>query len=100
MVRALDRKLLRDLWRLKGQALAIAAVMAVGLTMLVAYFSTFTSLQLTQRTYYERYRFADLFATVVRAPLALRSRIAGIPGVSQLELRVVADATLDIAGLT
>ncbi len=100
MVSALDRKLLRDLWRLKGQAIAIAAVMAVGLAMLVAYFSTFSSLQLTQHTYYERYRFADVFANVVRAPLALRPRIAGIPGVSQLELRVVADVTADIPGLT
>ena len=100
MIRALDRKLLRDLWRLKGQAVAIGAVMAVGLAMFVAYFSTFTSLQLTQRTYYERYRFADVFANVKRAPLALRPRIAEIAGVSQIELRVVADVTLDVEGLS
>ena len=99
MIPALDRKLLRDLWRLKGQAVAIGAVMAVGLAMFVAYFSTFTSLQLTQRTYYQRYRFADVFANVTRAPLALRPRVTAIPGVSQVELRVVADVTLDIAGL-
>ena len=30
-MRALDRKLLRDLWAMKGQAAAIAAVMAAGL---------------------------------------------------------------------
>ncbi len=99
MVRALDRKLLRDLWRLKGQAVAIGAVMAVGLAMFVAYFSTFTSLEATQLAYYERYRFADVFATVKRAPLSLRARIAEIPGVSQVELRVVADVTLDVEGL-
>ncbi len=99
MIRALDRKLLRDLWRLKGQALAIASVMTVGLAMFVAYLSTFTSLQLTQQTYYDQQRFADVFATVKRAPLALRSRIVAIPGVSRIELRVVADVTLDIDGL-
>lgn len=99
MVRALDRKLLRDLWRLKGQAAAIAAVMAVGLAMAVAYFSTFTSLQLTQQTYYDTHRFADVFASLTRGPLALRSRIAAIEGVSQVELRVVADVTLDVEGL-
>lgn len=98
MIRALDRKLLRDLWRLKGQAIAIGAVMAVGLAMFVAYFSTFTSLQATQRTYYEQYRFADAFASVTRAPLALRERLLALPGVAQVELRVVADVTLDIAG--
>jgi putative ABC transport system permease protein len=99
MVRALDRKLLRDLWRLKGQAVAIGAVMAAGLAMFVAYFSTFTSLQATQQAYYERYCFADVFASVTRAPLSLRSRMAEIPGIAQLELRVVADVTLDVEGL-
>ena len=46
-VRALDRKLLRDLWEMKGQALAIAAVIAGGVTMFVAYLSNFDSLQRT-----------------------------------------------------
>jgi len=99
VLRALDRKLLRDLWRLKGQAAAIAAVMAAGLAMLVAYIATFASLQLTQQTYYERYRFADVFASLVRAPLSLRDRIAEIPGVAALETRIVADVTLDIEGM-
>jgi putative ABC transport system permease protein len=99
-VSALDRKLLRDLWRLKGQAIAIGAVMAVGLAMFVAYFSTFTSLHATQQAYYERYRFADVFASVERAPLSLRGRITEIPGVAQVELRVVADVTLDVEGLS
>jgi putative ABC transport system permease protein len=96
---ALDRKLLRDLWRLRGQAIAISAVMAAGVAMLLAYISTFESLQLTQRTYYGRYRFADVFASLKRAPLSLRSRIEEIPGVSLVETRVVADVTLDIAGM-
>jgi putative ABC transport system permease protein len=100
VIHALDRKLLRDLWRLKGQAVAIGAVMAAGLTMFVAYFSTFISLQATQQAYYEQYRFADVFATVTRAPLSLRGRVAEIPGVSQVELRVVADVTLAIEGLS
>ncbi|BCS34790.1 permease [Luteitalea sp. TBR-22] len=99
MLRALDRKLLRDLWRLRGQAIAIGAVMAVGLAMFVAYLSTFASLQLTQQAYYERYRFADVFATVRRAPLSLRSRLEGIAGVARVDLRVVADVTLDLPTL-
>jgi putative ABC transport system permease protein len=99
VLRALDRKLLRDLWRLKGQAAAIAAVMAAGVAMLLAYIATFSSLQLTQQTYYERYRFADVFASLVRAPLSLRGRIAEIPGVAAVETRIVADVTLDIEGM-
>lgn len=98
-MRALDRKLLRDLWRLKSQALAIGAVMAVGLAMFVAYLSTFASLQLTQQAYYDRYRFADVFASVRRAPSALRGRLEAIPGVTRVDLRVVADVTLDLPAL-
>ena len=59
VVRALDRKLLRDLWHLKGQAIAIAAVIGAGLAMFVGYLSTFASLERSQASYYERYRFAE-----------------------------------------
>jgi putative ABC transport system permease protein len=99
MLLALDRKLLRDLWRLKGQAIAIGAVMAAGVAMLLAYISTFDSLQLTQRAYYDRHRFADVFASLKRAPLSVRHRIEEIPGVSIVETRVVADVTLDVEGM-
>ncbi len=99
MVSALDRKLLRDLWHLKGQALAIASVMAAGVAMFITYLSTFDSLQLSQQTYYERNRFADVFAQLKRAPLSLRSAIADLPGVVAVEVRVVADVTLDVEGL-
>jgi putative ABC transport system permease protein len=40
VVRALDRKLLRDLWALKGQVAAIALVIGAGLAMYVAYLAT------------------------------------------------------------
>ena len=48
--------------------------------------------------YYERQRFADIFASLKRAPLSLRDRIASIPGVADVETRVVAMVTLDVAG--
>ncbi len=96
---ALNRKLLRDLWRIKGQAVAISLVIGVGVLMYIMYLSTFYSLQLTRSTYYERQRFAHVFASLKRAPLSLRNRIASIPGVSQAETRVVVDVTLDVEGL-
>ena len=98
-MRALDRKLLRDLWRIKGQAFAISLVMAAGVAMWITYLSAFDSLQLTQRAYYDRYRFAEVFARLKRAPWQLRERIAEISGVAQVETRVVVDVTLDVEGL-
>ena len=96
---ALNRKLLRDLLDMKGQALAIAMVVAAGVAMFVMYLSNFDSLRRTQQAYYERQRFGDVFASLKRAPLSLQDRIAAIPGVADLDARVVAMVTLDVQGL-
>ena len=93
---ALNRKLLRDLWGMKGQALAIAMVVAAGVAMYVMYQSTFASLSETQRAYYERHRFGHLFASLKRAPQRVAAEIAAIPGVSAMETRVVSSVTLDL----
>src|SRR5688572_6104323 len=100
VIRPLDRKLLRDLWALKGQALAISLVIGAGVAMFIMYLSTFHSLRLTQQTYYDRYRFAHVFAGLTRAPASLRDRAAEIPGVARVDARVVVDVTLDVPGLT
>jgi putative ABC transport system permease protein len=99
-IRALDRKLLRDLWQMKGQAAAIGAVVAAGVAMFVMYLSNFESLQRTRANYYESARFADVFAMLKRAPASLERRIGAIPGVEKVATRVVADATLDVAGMS
>lgn len=97
---ALDRKLLRDLWEMKGQALAIAAVIAAGVTMFVTYVSNFESLRATRGHFYESARFADVFASLKRAPARLEERFAQIPGVEVVATRVVADVTIDVPGMS
>ncbi|HVJ87863.1 MAG TPA: FtsX-like permease family protein [Caulifigura sp.] len=99
-MKALDRKLLRNLWQLRGQAIAIAAVMGCGVAAFVMALSTLRSLESTRNAYYERYRFADVFAHVKRAPRAVQPRLEDIRGVDRVYARIVADATLDIAGMT
>tara|TARA_R110002110_G_scaffold2756_1_gene13330 strand:+ start:76357 stop:78723 length:2367 start_codon:yes stop_codon:yes gene_type:complete len=95
---ALDRKLIRDVWRLRGQVLAIAFVIASGVAVLVMSLSAIEALETTGDAYYERYSFADVFAGVERAPEKLANRIARIPGVQNVETRIVKFATIDIAG--
>jgi putative ABC transport system permease protein len=95
-MRALNRKLLRDLWRLKGQVIAIGMVVASGVAVLVMSLTTLDSLDETARAYYERYRFAHVFANVKRAPERLAQRIAEIPGVQAVETRISMFATLDL----
>jgi putative ABC transport system permease protein len=98
-MRALDRKLVRDLQRLWAQALAIALVVAGGVATLVMAVGSQRSLVETRDAYYERYRFADVFAAVKRAPRPLVARIAEIPGVAAVDARIAKLALLDIPGL-
>jgi putative ABC transport system permease protein len=96
---ALDRKTLRDLWHIKGQAVAIALVMACGIATFVLSRSMLHSLELTQQSYYQRYNFAEVFASLKRAPESLRERVAEIPGVAQVQTRIVVNVNLSVPGL-
>lgn len=96
----LDRKLVRDLWAIRGQALAIALVVGAGVTLYVLMLSTLDSLELSRETYYRRYSFADIFASLERAPESLAQEILAIPGVARVETRVVGSLTLAIEGLS
>lgn len=97
-MRALERKLWRDLWRMRGQALAIALVMASGVAVLTMGLTTVESLDETARAYYERQRFAQIFAHVKRVPQHVSGQIAALPGVQTVETRIVHGAVLDIEG--
>jgi putative ABC transport system permease protein len=96
---ALHRKLLRDLWGMKGQAIAIALVIASGVAVFTMAVGAHAALDMTRQAYYDRYRFAEVFAALKRAPLTLAERIAQLPGVAVVEPRVVMDVTLDVRGL-
>ena len=97
-MKALDRKLLRDIGRMWAQALAIALVMASGVATLILAVGAQHSLVETRDAYYERYRFADVFAHVTRAPRLLETQMLQIPGVATVELRIAKYALLDIEG--
>jgi len=98
-VRALDRKMLRDLRRIWAQTLAIALVLACGIMLMVGAQGTQRSLEQSRAAYYERYRFADVFAQATRAPRALLAEVAAIDGVALVEGRIRFHAVLDIAGM-
>ena len=99
MISPLDRKMFRDLWNMKGQAVAITAVIACGVATFVMSLSTLSSLEETRATYYDRYRFAHVFSHLKRAPETLAARLAAIPHVAQVQARIVMDVTLDVEGL-
>jgi putative ABC transport system permease protein len=97
-MKALDLKLFRDLWHMRGQVLAIAAVIMGGVATLVMSLSTYDSLVATRDRFYREYRFAEVFANLKRAPESVAERLRDIPGVDRLETRVVAGVKLELAG--
>jgi len=97
-MRALDHKLARELWRLRGQVIAVALVVGSGVAVLVMSLSTLEALRSTTDAYYEHYRFGEVFATATRVPEIVADRVAAIPGVQLVQTRVTRFATLDIPG--
>ncbi|HET8760426.1 MAG TPA: ABC transporter permease, partial [Nitrospiria bacterium] len=98
-MKALDKKLLRDLWHTRSQVFTIALVVAGGMGAFIASFCTYDSLQWSRHVYYEVARFGEVFAGLKRAPAPLEARIAELPGVVEAETTVVFDVTLDLPGV-
>ena len=78
-LRALDKKILRDLGNMWAKALAIAVVIAAGLAMLVIRDGMLKSLVETSNAYYDGYGFAPVFAPLQRAPKALAGGLVSAP---------------------
>lgn len=84
---------------MRSQAVAIALVVAGGVATLVTALGTVESLESTRAAFYQRYRFAHVFAQTKRAPQHLTSRIDDIPGVMRVQTRISHDVLVDVAGL-
>jgi putative ABC transport system permease protein len=97
-VKAIDLKMWRDLWQMKSQMAAIALVLTCGIATFIMFLSTLDALRATQDSYYRAYHFAELFASLKRAPESLRQRIAEVDGVAQVETRVVSQVRLEMPG--
>lgn len=84
-MKALDRKLWRDLRLMWSQALTIALVVASGVAGFITTLSAVDSLEAARDRFYADGRFADVFAGVRRAPLALVEVLRATPGVADLQ---------------
>lgn len=94
------RLLFSDLMRLWKQGIAIVVLLACGISTLIMSTTTIRSLEASRDHYYSHYRFAHLWASVVRAPDAILDRILDIPGVTRASGRIVRQAILDFPDST
>lgn len=99
-MRAIDKKLWRELWAMRMQVLAIAMVIVSGVAIFVMSLSTLDSLYQTRKSYYQNHHFAEVFSSLKRAPHALVKRIEAIAGVDKVETRVVAYVNIDVEGFS
>lgn len=95
----LDRKVLRDLWRMRWQAMAIAMLIACGVSVAVMSFSAQRAIARAQSDFYAETRFADVFAQAKRAPLSVARQLSAIPGVTAVDVRIADAGLMDVPGL-
>jgi len=98
-VKALDRKLLRDLRLMWSQALTIALVVASGIGGFLTCLSAVDSLALARDRFYASGRFADVFAGVKRAPDAVVPLLREVDGVADVQTTVEQFVRVEIEGI-
>ena len=84
----LTRKLMRQIWQVRGQALAITGVITAGITVFIMMNGALLSLSNTRDAYFDRYRFPDMFAPVKRAPITILEDIRSLDDVQAVEDRI------------
>jgi len=95
-MKALDLKILRDLRLLWSQAVTIALVVASGIGGFVACLSAVDSLALARDRFYDTGHFAEVFASVKRAPDSWASRLASIEGVVAVQPTIESQARVTV----
>jgi putative ABC transport system permease protein len=97
-MRALNRKLWRDLRLMWSQALTIALVVASGIAGFLTTQSAVDSLAVARDRFYAEGHFADLFASLKRAPLSLVRTLGALPGVADVQPTVEAVVRVTLEG--
>lgn len=95
-MKALHRKLLRDVWRMRSQAITIALVVAGGVAAYLGSIATWRSLMDSRDRFYDAANLGDVFAVVRRAPRTLLDDVRKLPGVELAEGRVTEIARIEV----
>lgn len=98
-MRMLDLKVLRDARHLKGQFLAVAVLVACGVAVFIMLRSMYGYLHDSLDSYYTDFGFGEVFAHATRAPATLEAKLAAVPGVDRVYVRIVHDVILDVPGV-
>lgn len=99
-MKTLDKKLLKDLSLMWSQALTIALVVASGVAGFITSFSAYDALSWSRDLYYADARFADVFASLKRAPLTLEPQLQAMVGAAHVETSQAQVVPISIANVS
>ncbi len=91
----LDRKMRRDLWRMKGRAIASVLLITMGSMLYVAFMAMMPSVLTFFYDFYEDSDFTDFEVIVDYAPLSTVQQLENLAGVEAVEPRLVVPAILE-----
>ena len=92
------KKFYRDLGESKGQFVSVLIVVVIGVMFYTGLYSALEDFSGAGDQYFSKYRLADLWCSVYRAPEGAVKRIEAIPGVKMAEARVIQDVRLNMEG--
>jgi len=93
-MRTLNRKLWRTIRSTRGQFLALAFIVTLGVMVYNGIGTAYNNLSRAQQAFYQDENFADYYLQVVKAPASVSSRIESIPGVLKASGRIQTDVSL------
>lgn len=96
-MKAINKKLFRDFWNLKIQALSIALIVIGGLSILLSSWSSYQSLKKARDDFYLNYSFAHVFSEFKRAPAGIIDELRKIPGVENIDGRIMIEGIVNLA---
>ncbi len=99
-MKALDRKLLRDMRQIWSQALTLALVAGSAVAGFITTYSAQDSLSWSRDRYYAQAHFSDVFIDLKRAPFSLVPRLQSAAGVVHIETSINLLAQIDIPGIS
>jgi putative ABC transport system permease protein len=95
-MKALNKMLIRDMIKSKGQYIAAASVIFAGIIMFVACFMSYKNLDVSMNKYYKDYNFLDYYAKAQNITPKDMERVKAIAGVKKVESRIVMDVSANM----
>ncbi|MBO8158283.1 MAG: FtsX-like permease family protein [Thermosyntropha sp.] len=84
-------KLIRTIWKTKGQFLAMVSIVTIGISIYIAITTGFYNLRHSRDIFYQENNFADYYFQVIKAPEKITNKIEALPEVQKVSGRIQQD---------